>query len=380
MQFHSEVSQTMDLKTQNHCVHAPCEITPKNVTDLHIRRSSLPEIPVSKPFAPDLTWIKPRVPDTIQFEFIADGMILDTLEMAIKKPEKKVAGLAKNIFKKQEAKADTIKISRIKIESNASKSKAELNQKVKLDFDYPLETFDFSQFVWMEDSLATTPDIQFTDQSKRHLIINKELVEKHFGDYPDLEKILITRGELRELELVTDTSKGIASINFVTQDEPLGLGHAVWCAREYINDGPFAVLLPDDLVQADPGCMGQMVDAFNQYGGNIVAVEDVPREQTNKYGILDVTEDDGRIASAKGLVEKPNPEDAPSTLSVIGRYILGPEVLEHLELRQKGAGGEIQLTDAIAATIGHVDFRGLRFAGQRFDCGSKGGFVAANVA
>ncbi len=209
---------------------------------------------------------------------------------------------------------------------------------------------------------------------------NKELLEKHFGPYPALEKILKQRGKSQELELVTGTSKGIDSINFVTQDEPLGLGHAVWCAREYINDGPFAVLLPDDLVQAEPGCMRQMVDAFNQYGGNIVAVEDVPREKANKYGILDVFEDDGRIATAKGLIEKPNPEDAPSTLSVIGRYILEPEVLKHLERMEKGAGGEIQLTDAIAATIGRVDFRGLRFIGQRFDCGSRDGFVAANVA
>ena len=209
---------------------------------------------------------------------------------------------------------------------------------------------------------------------------NRSLLEAHFGSSPVLEKILKTRGKSQELELVTGTSKGITSINFVTQDEPLGLGHAVWCARDFINDGPFAVMLPDDLVQAEPGCMWQMVDAFNKYGGNIVAVEDVPRDQTNKYGILDVDEDDGRIASARGLVEKPNPEDAPSTLSVIGRYILGPEVLEHLERGEKGAGNEIQLTDAIAATIGRVEFRGLRFSGDRFDCGSKAGFVAANVA
>lgn len=209
---------------------------------------------------------------------------------------------------------------------------------------------------------------------------NKGLLEKHFGPYPALEKILKTRGKLQELDAVIGTSKGIASINFVTQDEPLGLGHAVWCARDFINDGPFAVLLPDDLVQADPGCMWQMVGAFNEYGGNIVAVEDVPREQTNKYGILDVLEDDGRIATAKGLIEKPNPEDAPSTLSVIGRYILDPKVLEHLERGEKGAGNEIQLTDAIATTMGRVDFRGLRFTGRRFDCGSKAGFVAANVA
>ena len=209
---------------------------------------------------------------------------------------------------------------------------------------------------------------------------NRSLLETHFGPSPTLEKILKERGKNQELQSVIATSKGITSINFVTQDEPLGLGHAVWCAREYINDGPFAVLLPDDLVQAEPGCLSQMVDAFNEYGGNIVAVEDVPRDQTSKYGILDILKDDGRIATARGLVEKPHPDVAPSTLSVIGRYILGPEVLEHLERGEKGAGNEIQLTDAIAATIGQIDFRGLRFTGRRFDCGSKAGFVAANVA
>ena len=209
---------------------------------------------------------------------------------------------------------------------------------------------------------------------------NQGILETHFGTVKNLEKTLKERGKQNELEIISATSKGINSLDFVTQDEPLGLGHAVWCARDYIKNSPFAVILPDDLVQAKPGCMAQMVDVFNNHGGNIVAVEDVPREQTNKYGILDVSNDDGRIATAKGLVEKPNPADAPSTLSIIGRYILDPEVLKYLELKQKGAGNEIQLTDAIAATINTVEFRGLRFSGRRFDCGSKSGFVLANAA
>ena len=209
---------------------------------------------------------------------------------------------------------------------------------------------------------------------------NREILESYFGAVPALEKILEDRGKTEELEAVHGTYKSITSINFVKQDKPLGLGHAVWCAREFISDNPFAVMLPDDLVKGTPGCLSEMVEVFNKFGGNVVAVEDVLREHTNKYGILDVLDDDGQIATAKGLVEKPNPDDAPSTLSVIGRYILSPDVLKHLELGQKGAGGEIQLTDAIAATIGKVDFRGFRFSGKRFDCGSKAGFVAANVA
>jgi len=137
--------------------------------------------------------------------------------------------------------------------------------------------------------------------------------------------------------------------------------------------------LPDDLIRAAPGCLSQMMDAYQETGGNVVAVENVPLENTNQYGILDVINDDGHLAEARGLVEKPAPEEAPSTLSIIGRYILQPEVFDHLNKLETGAGNEIQLTDAIAKTIGNVPFHGLRFKGQRFDCGSKVGFVAANV-
>jgi UTP--glucose-1-phosphate uridylyltransferase len=140
------------------------------------------------------------------------------------------------------------------------------------------------------------------------------------------------------------------------------------------------VLLPDDMVLAERGCLAQMMDAYGDVGGNLVAVTEVPREQTNRYGILDIESDDGRLAKAIGLVEKPDPADAPSTLSIIGRYILQPEVFEHLDKQIAGAGGEIQLTDAIAATLDRVPFHGLRYEGTRYDCGSKSGFIAANVA
>ncbi|MHC8509332.1 MAG: UTP--glucose-1-phosphate uridylyltransferase [Rhodospirillales bacterium] len=175
-------------------------------------------------------------------------------------------------------------------------------------------------------------------------------------------------------------------LHYAVQPEPLGLGHAVWCARDFIGaDEPFAVLLSDDLMQpppGGPGCMAQMVQAHAQAGGNMAAVQDVPREMTARYGILDVESEsaDGRLVRARGLVEKPAPEDAPSTLSIVGRYILDPAVLRALDAQKTGAGGEIQLTDAMAETIGAVPFHGFRFAGRRFDCGGPAGFVQANLA
>src|SRR5699024_10699868 len=188
------------------------------------------------------------------------------------------------------------------------------------------------------------------------------------------------RGKQAALDALGDTLFEAGQIAYVRQQQPLGLGHAVWCARNLVGDEPFAVILPDDLVLAEKGCLAQMVEVHEQVGGNVVAVMDVPREQTNRYGILDVVEDDGRVAKAQGLVEKPDPAAAPSTLSIIGRYILDPKVLKALDLKEKGAGGEIQLTDAMARTIHEVPFHGLRFTGTRFDCGSKEGFLEANVA
>ncbi|NQV47665.1 MAG: UTP--glucose-1-phosphate uridylyltransferase [Rhodospirillaceae bacterium] len=213
---------------------------------------------------------------------------------------------------------------------------------------------------------------------------NRPLLERYFGDNESLNATLSRGGKIAELKLVSETVVDPRNLHFCIQEQPLGLGHAVWCAYEFVAGEPFAVILPDDLIQAKPGCLTQMLDVWCERGGNVVAVEDVPRDRTNRYGILDVVSDDGRIASARGLVEKPAPKDAPSTLSIIGRYILDEAVFDHLNKSMAGAGGEIQLTDAISATIGtgkgQVPFHGLRFDGTRFDCGSMTGFVEANVA
>jgi len=208
----------------------------------------------------------------------------------------------------------------------------------------------------------------------------KTVMADHFDHSFELEQVLKERGKEDSLKLVTDLMPEPGQMSFTRQQAPLGLGHAVWCARNFIQDEPFAVLLADDLILAKPGVLKQMVDAYNEVGGNVVAVEDVPRQYTNRYGILDVISDDGRLAPARGLVEKPAPEKAPSTLSIIGRYILQPEVFRELSRHEKGAGGEIQLTDAIARTIGAVPFHGFRFDGERFDCGHRRGFIEANIA
>ncbi len=208
---------------------------------------------------------------------------------------------------------------------------------------------------------------------------SRPLLEAYFGDSPELTRMLEERGQ-SDLLASLDGLPRPEQVFYARQDEPLGLGHAVWCARELVGDEPFAVLLPDDLVLAKTPCLRQLADAYEETGGNVVAVIDVPREETARYGILDIASDDGRLAGIKGLVEKPAPEDAPSTLSIIGRYILQPEVFSHLDRQERGAGGEIQLTDAMARMIGSAPFHGLRFEGVRYDCGNKIGFLAANVA
>ncbi|MBW7849836.1 MAG: UTP--glucose-1-phosphate uridylyltransferase GalU [Rhodospirillales bacterium] len=208
----------------------------------------------------------------------------------------------------------------------------------------------------------------------------KAALEDHFDHAPDLERTLRERGKMAEIEAVTAWMPKSGQVSYTRQQEPLGLGHAVWCARDLVENEPFAVILPDDLILAKTPCLKQMVAVHTEVGGNVVAVMDVPREHTKRYGILDVEFDNGRLARAKGLVEKPDPAKAPSTLSITGRYILHPEVFEHLDRQERGAGNEIQLTDAIAATIGTVPFHGLRFEGQRFDCGDKVGFLHANIA
>ncbi|HEY9548902.1 MAG TPA: UTP--glucose-1-phosphate uridylyltransferase, partial [Kiloniellaceae bacterium] len=213
----------------------------------------------------------------------------------------------------------------------------------------------------------------------------KASIEDHFDHHFELMKTLEARGKKAELVIAAAMETTAGKVSFTRQPEALGLGHAVWCARNLVGREPFAVILPDDLVLHPTGCLAQLVEAYGKVGGNLVAVEDVPREHTNRYGILDVVEDagvekGGRLARAKGLVEKPEPAKAPSTLSIIGRYILQPEVFDELDRQDKGAGGEIQLTDAMARTIGRQPFHGLRFEGRRFDCGSKAGFLEANLA
>jgi UTP--glucose-1-phosphate uridylyltransferase len=208
----------------------------------------------------------------------------------------------------------------------------------------------------------------------------KSAIEDHFDINADLNKTLETRGKLDMLDAVRATEIGSGKLFYTRQQQPLGLGHAVWCARKLVGDEPFAVLLPDDVVLAGTPCLQQMVEAYNEVGGNIVAVVDVPREHTNRYGILDVESDDGRLAAVRGLVEKPKPEVAPSTLSIIGRYILQPELFGHLDRQERGAGNEIQLTDSMARLIGTQPFHGLRFQGTRYDCGDRVGFLEANIA
>lgn len=209
---------------------------------------------------------------------------------------------------------------------------------------------------------------------------SKSSIEDHFDHSYELEHSLEERGKTELLNMLHTVLPKVGQVSYTRQQQPLGLGHAVWCARYHVRDEPFAVLLADDLILSKPGCLRQMMDIYNDVGGNLVAVEDVPKKDTSKYGILDVISDDGTIANARGLVEKPNPEVAPSTLSIIGRYLLQPEVFSQLDLQQAGAGGEIQLTDAIAKTIGVVPFRGFRFKGKRYDCGDKLGFLEANLA
>nr|WP_298796452.1 UTP--glucose-1-phosphate uridylyltransferase GalU [uncultured Acetobacter sp.] len=208
----------------------------------------------------------------------------------------------------------------------------------------------------------------------------KDSLIDYFDIAYELEATLRERNKWETLKALEPSSIEAGSLVAVRQQEPLGLGHAIWCARSFIGDDPFAILLPDDIVKSKTSCVKQLVDAYNQTGGNVVAVTEVPREQTNRYGILDIGKDDGRLVEVKGLVEKPKPEDAPSNLSIIGRYVLTPDVMTHLAKLEKGAGGEVQLTDAMAKTIGHVPFHGLRYEGERFDCGNKIGFLEAQIA
>jgi UTP--glucose-1-phosphate uridylyltransferase len=202
----------------------------------------------------------------------------------------------------------------------------------------------------------------------------------HFDVAYELESTLRERGKNDLIALLDAMKVEPGSIATVRQQVPMGLGHAIWCARVFIGDDPFAILLPDDLVLSETPCLKQLADVYEQTGGNVVAVTEVPRDQTNRYGILKIGHDDGRLVEVLGLVEKPKPADAPSNLSIIGRYVLLPEVMQHLDKMERGAGGEVQLTDGMAKMIGHTPFHGLRYEGRRFDCGDKIGFLEAQIA
>jgi len=208
----------------------------------------------------------------------------------------------------------------------------------------------------------------------------KSAIEDHFDHSYELAATLNERGKQKELQAIRETLPEPGQVAYTRQQEPLGLGHAVWCARHMVMNEPVAVLLADDLILAEVPCLKQMVEAYERLGGNMVAVMDVPRPQTAAYGVVAPGRRDGRLVEVKGLVEKPKPEAAPSTYAVIGRYILQPRVFEHLGRLERGAGNEIQLTDAMARMIGDGPFHGYDFAGRRFDCGTRVGFLEANVA
>ena len=208
----------------------------------------------------------------------------------------------------------------------------------------------------------------------------KGAIMGHFGDAPQYREILESLGKTRELALLNAGLPEDAEIIETYQDAPLGLGHAIWCAREATGDKPFAVILPDDIVQHQTGCLAQMAAQYESVGGNLVAVENVSAEETYRYGVLDPGAEIGDLVEVKGLVEKPSPKEAPSTLAIIGRYILDAKIMDTLSSFKKGTGGEIQITDAMAQLIGHIPMHGFRFAGTRYDCGNRDGFLEANLA
>lgn len=206
---------------------------------------------------------------------------------------------------------------------------------------------------------------------------NKTAIEDHFDHSTELEAVLIEKDKADALELVRRMLREPGSVSYVRQQEPAGLGHAVWCARHLVGTEPVAVLLADDLILGAPA-MAEMTSAYT--GGNMVALMDVPASDTGAYGIITPGSKQGNLTEITGIVEKPSPDKAPSGKAVVGRYILEPKIFDELGKGRRGAGGEIQLTDALAARIGHAPFHGLNFSGERFDCGSKIGFLKANIA
>ncbi|MGG5809960.1 UTP--glucose-1-phosphate uridylyltransferase [Falsiroseomonas sp. CW058] len=208
----------------------------------------------------------------------------------------------------------------------------------------------------------------------------KTMLVDQFDVAFELERTLTERGKQKELDMLHAQALPPGSIISTRQQVPLGLGHAIWCARAFIGDDPFAILLPDDLMLCDVSCTKQLADAYMATGGNVVAIEEVPKERVSSYGVIAPGATKGNLVEVTGLVEKPPVEKAPSNLTVIGRYVLMPEVIGHLSKFEKGAGGEIQLTDSMAKLIGSQPFHGVRYEGRRFDCGDKAGYLEAQVA
>ena len=206
----------------------------------------------------------------------------------------------------------------------------------------------------------------------------KSALVDYFDQAFELEAML--RGKGKSLDVLEPSNAKFGEVITVRQQQPLGLGHAVWCARHIVGDEPFAVLLPDELMVGKPNCLAQMVEAYEKVGGNLVAALEVPESETHKYGVIDPGAGDGRLTEIRGMVEKPAPGTAPSNLMLPGRYILQPEVMRALDAQEAGAGGEIQLTDAIAKLVGKQPLHGFLFDGERYDCGSAAGFVIANLA
>jgi UTP--glucose-1-phosphate uridylyltransferase len=206
----------------------------------------------------------------------------------------------------------------------------------------------------------------------------KSALEDHFDISYELETTMRERD--KALDAIEGTRFRPGEVIYVRQQEPIGLGHAIWCARHIVGDEPFAIFLPDELMVGSPGCMKQMVEAYHEVGGNIVCALEVAPEETCKYGIISPGAVNGKLTEVLGLIEKPAPGTAPSNLMIPGRYILQPEVMRVLENQARGAGNEIQLTDAMAQMIGTQPFHGFRFEGRRFDCGDKAGFITANIA
>ena len=209
---------------------------------------------------------------------------------------------------------------------------------------------------------------------------HNDLVTRHFSENPELEEVLESKGKLEELESVRANSLASDSILYAIQDQPLGLGHAVLCAQDVVQDEFFAVLLPDDVMMCDVSCIKQMVDVHGDTGGSVLALERCDKEHISNYGCIRYSESSGHVYRAEGVVEKPKPENAPSNLAVIGRYVLSRRIFSYLENIGTGFGGEIQLTDAINSMAAEQPVHGLEFEGRRYDCGSKAGYIAANIA